>query len=492
MDSIDAGSPKMPENILRKPASFQDVFVRKPGADQQTTHYCAGCGHGVVHKLIAEAISDLGLQDRVIMVAPVGCSVFLYYYFDVAAVSVPHGRAPAALTGISRAHPDAISISYQGDGDLAAIGTSEIIHAANRGEQMAVFFVNNAVYGMTGGQMAPTTLVDMKTATSPLGRSVENDGYPIRVCEMISTLEAPVYIERVAVDSPKATMQARRAIRKALRIQADHKGFALVEILSPCPTNWRVDPAKTGEWIREKMYPVFPLGVFKDTADKAPSHIRKRRELSAEELYSLMETEDSEETTIPDAARQSRPRVRYKLAGFGGQGVLLLGVLVAQAGMAEGYHVSWLPSYGPEMRGGTANSSVVLSSERIGSPVVNAVDALIALNGPSLERFLPSVQSGGVVVYNSSVISQAPQVPDGVRMFGVPALELADKIGEPRAVNTVMLGAYNALEDVFREENVVKAMQLSFPKKALADVNCKAYMVGVDFVRQHVLAHATK
>jgi 2-oxoisovalerate ferredoxin oxidoreductase beta subunit len=475
------------KNTLEKPASFQNVFTRKPGSDQANTHYCAGCGHGVVHKLIAEALSDMGLEDRAIFIAPVGCSVFLYYYFNCCAVSVPHGRAPAALTGISRAHSDAICISYQGDGDLAAIGTAEIIHAANRGEQMAVFFVNNAIYGMTGGQMAPTTLVDMKTTTSPNGRTVENDGQPIRVCEMLATLDAPVYIERVSVDSPQATMRARAAIRKALQIQDDHKGFALVEILSPCPTNWRMDSVKSNAWIREKMYPVFPLGVYRDRVDTAQPFTREHRDVTKQELYKIMDVEEESQSDSISPEHALQPLVRYKLAGFGGQGVLLLGAIIAQAGMAQGYRVTWLPSYGPEMRGGTANSSVILSSTPIGSPVVNDLDVLIALNEPSLERFLPDLQPGGVAIYDSTVIPNPPAVRDGIRLVGIPALQLAEKAGDVRATNVVLLGAYNAIAHVFDTANLNKALQEAFPKAKVLELNQRAVAAGAEFVNSSLV-----
>ena len=315
----------MTKNILEKPAAFQEAFTRRPGNDHANTHYCAGCGHGVVHKLIAEALSEMGLQDRAIFIAPVGCSVFLYYYFNCCAVSVPHGRAPAALTGIStrtpRCHLHQCIRAMETWRPLARQRSS---HAANRGEQMAVFFVNNAIYGMTGGQMAPTTLIDMKTATSPTGRSAENDGQPIRVCEMLATLDAPVYIERVSVDTPQATMRARAAIRKALQIQDDRKGFALVEILSPCPTNWRMDPVAANTWLREKMYPVFPLGVYRDHSAEARPFTRPHREINREELYRIMDVDETE-VGVTTPARPLQSLVRYKLAGYGGQGVLLLG-----------------------------------------------------------------------------------------------------------------------------------------------------------------------
>ncbi|HUA14053.1 MAG TPA: thiamine pyrophosphate-dependent enzyme, partial [Verrucomicrobiae bacterium] len=207
--------------------SKSDVFYAEYGrkADlKHQTHYCPGCGHGVAHKLIAEALEDLKVQDHTILVSPVGCSVFAYYYFDVGNVQVAHGRAPAAATGLKRACPDKMVIAYQGDGDLAAIGTAEIIHAANRGEKITVFFVNNAIYGMTGGQMAPTTLVGQRSTTSPWGRRPINEGFPLHMCEMLASLEAPVYIERVALSDNKNIMKARRAVRKALELQRDGAG----------------------------------------------------------------------------------------------------------------------------------------------------------------------------------------------------------------------------------------------------------------------------
>ena len=217
------------ECIHSKSPVFYGEYGRKADLQQQT-HYCPGCGHGVAHKLIAEAIAELGLQDKTIFVSPVGCSVFAYYYFDTGNVQVAHGRAPAGATGVKRACPDKIVISYQGDGDLAAIGTAEIIHAANRGEKITVFFVNNAIYGMTGGQMAPTTLVGQKSTTSPWGRRPANEGFPLHMAELISTLEAPVYVERVALSDNKNIMKARRAVKKALEIQRDGLGFSFVEI----------------------------------------------------------------------------------------------------------------------------------------------------------------------------------------------------------------------------------------------------------------------
>src|SRR5271165_5147054 len=256
--------------IESKSPVFYDKYERKAELQHQT-HYCPGCGHGVVHKLIAEAIADMGVQDRTILVSPVGCSVFAYYYFDMGNVQAAHGRASAVATALKRANPQSLVISYQGDGDLAAIGTAEIIHAANRGEKITVFFVNNGIYGMTGGQMAPTTLVGQFSTTSPWGRRPANEGFPIHMAELLASLEAPVYIERVALSDNKNIMKARRAIRKALEVQRDGAGFSFVEILSPCPTIWGKDPTEARRWILETMTPQFPLNVFRDRRPEIPA-----------------------------------------------------------------------------------------------------------------------------------------------------------------------------------------------------------------------------
>ncbi len=351
------------ETVHSRSPLFYDLYERKSELKHQT-HYCPGCGHGVAHKLIAEALQELGLQDKTIFVSPVGCSVFAYYYFDVGNVQVAHGRAPASATGIKRSCPDKIVISYQGDGDLAAIGTAEIVHAANRGEKITVFFVNNGIYGMTGGQMAPTTLVGQKSTTSPWGRRPSNEGFPLHMAELLATLEAPAYIERVALSDNKNIMKARRAIRKALEIQRDGAGFSFVEILSPCPTIWGKDPVEARRWVLEKMTPTFPLNVFRDRRPEMPAGNEPPQRPVADvlEITPKAETRDK-----PKHAHHFKD-VKIKIAGFGGQGVLLLGQLLIEMGMREALEVSWLPSYGPEMRSGSAHCHVCLSKERIGSP----------------------------------------------------------------------------------------------------------------------------
>ena len=227
------------------------------------THYCPGCGHGIAHRMICEAIDELGIQGDAISMSPVGCAAMMYDYINIDFIEAAHGRAPATATGIKRVLPDKVVFTYQGDGDLASIGMAEIIHAANRGEKICVFFINNAIYGMTGGQMAPTTLIGQKATTCPQGRDAELTGYPIRMCELLTSLETPAYIERVALAKPYIA-KAKKAIKKAFQNQIDRKGFSFVEILSTCPTNWGLSPLDAFDWQMKNMIPYYPLGVFKD------------------------------------------------------------------------------------------------------------------------------------------------------------------------------------------------------------------------------------
>jgi 2-oxoglutarate ferredoxin oxidoreductase subunit beta len=239
--------------VFKKPDSLRDVPHR----------YCPGCGHGIAHRLVAEVIDELNIREETIGIAPVGCAVFAHEYFNIDMAEVAHGRPPAVATGIKRANPTKIVFTYQGDGDLAAIGMAETIHAAARGERITIIFINNAVYGMTGGQMAPTTLLDQKTATTPYGRSHKDTGYPIKVCELLATLDGVAYLARVALDTPAHILKAKTAIKKAFQVQLDDLGFGLVEILSSCPSIWRLTPKESLKWIQDKMIPVFKLGEFK-------------------------------------------------------------------------------------------------------------------------------------------------------------------------------------------------------------------------------------
>ncbi|MCL1829988.1 MAG: thiamine pyrophosphate-dependent enzyme [Oscillospiraceae bacterium] len=249
------------EVVYKKPHALTDVQM----------HYCPGCTHGIIHRLVAETIDELDIEGRTVGVAPVGCAVFAYNYFNCDMIQAPHGRAPAVATGLKRARPDNIVFTYQGDGDLAAIGTAETIHAATRSENITVIFVNNAIYGMTGGQMAPTTIVDQVTQTTPYGRNPKLAGYPVAVSEMLSTLEGTTYAVRVAVNNPAGIIATKRAIKKAFTNQLEGKGFSIVEILFSCPTHWGMSPKEALDWIEQDIYPTFPLGVYKDRTE-GPSH----------------------------------------------------------------------------------------------------------------------------------------------------------------------------------------------------------------------------
>ena len=245
------------------------VFSKSPSLTDAKMHYCPGCTHGIIHRLVAEVFDELGIRGRAVGVAPVGCSVMAYDYFNCDMLQAPHGRAPALATGVKRSVPDSVVFTYQGDGDLAAIGTAETVHAAARGEKITIIFVNNTTYGMTGGQMAPTTMPGQVTATSPYGRDVNTAGYPIRVVEMLSTLDGVAYAERVSVDCVKNINAAKRGIKKAFQAQLDNKGFSIIEVLSTCPTNWGLTPVESMEWLRENMIPYYPLGVYKDKTGEA-------------------------------------------------------------------------------------------------------------------------------------------------------------------------------------------------------------------------------
>ncbi len=240
------------------------VFTRPASLEPVQNSYCPGCPHGIVNRLVCEVMDQLGIEGRTVGIAPVGCSVTSYDFFGCDMIEAAHGRAPAVATAVKRVHPDSVVFSYQGDGDLASIGMAETVHAATRGEKITVIFINNAIYGMTGGQMAPTSLPNQVTQTSPYGRDVTTAGYPIRVCELLSTLDGVAYAERVTVDSPRNIMKAKKAIKKAFEYQMEGVGYTIVEVVSTCPTNWGMTPQKAFAWMRENMLPYYPLGVYKD------------------------------------------------------------------------------------------------------------------------------------------------------------------------------------------------------------------------------------
>lgn len=464
---------------------FYDTYERKADLRHQT-HYCPGCGHGIVHKLIAEAIDELGIKDKTIFVSPVGCSVFAYYYFDVGNVQAAHGRASAVATAVKRACPEKVVLSYQGDGDLAAIGTAEIIHAANRGEKIAVFFVNNGIYGMTGGQMAPTTLVGQKSTTTPWGRHPAGEGFPLHMSELLSTLEAPAYIERVALCDNKNIMRARRAVRHALELQRDNAGFSFVEILSPCPTIWGKDPVEARAWVSDGMIPAFPLALFRDRKPEMPAVPEPPQRPVAEVLEftnGANSASESKQSFAP--THHSFSHIGIKIAGFGGQGVLLLGQLLTEMGMRERLEVSWLPSYGPEMRSGSAHCHVCLSKERVGSPLVSAPDVLVAMNEISLHKFAREVAPGGLILYNGS------NLPEGfddseVHVVCVPAGEIADVVGSPKAANIVMLGALLEATECLNSATAMQVLEAKVKKIQLLEIDRKALAAGRDYIDHQV------
>ncbi|MGB6130706.1 MAG: 2-oxoacid:acceptor oxidoreductase family protein [Acidobacteriaceae bacterium] len=465
-----------------KPAAFFQTYERKEDLRHQT-HYCPGCGHGIVHKLLAQAIDDLGIQDRTILISPVGCSVFAYYYFDVGNVQAAHGRAPAVATAVKRARPNSIVVSYQGDGDLSAIGSAEILHAANRGENLTVIFVNNAIYSMTGGQMAPTTLIGQKSTTSPQGRT-SREGYPLHMSELLATLQAPVLIERVGLGDNKQIAQAARAVRRAVENQVRGLGFSLVEILSPCPTIWNLPPVEAQRWVRDVMEKTFPLGVFCDrTKDAQPLPEPE----PAPPLASIPRILGiaAEDAPHPLSSEPSVPAIdlQVRVAGFGGQGVLLLGEVLAEAGLDAGLEVSWLPSYGPEMRSGTSNCHVRIAREPIDSPLVTHPDVLVAMNEPSLHKFAASVRPGGWILYNADAVP--PEcAPKGVHVLALPFTHIADALGDPRAANMVMLGALLEIARDLPESCVHAALGRLVKSPRWLELDARALDRGRDLLRE--------
>ena len=408
-------------------------------------HYCPGCNHGIIHRLVAEVIDEMKLDGKVIGVAPVGCSVFAYDYFNCDMYEAAHGRAPAVATGIKRSvGKDTLVFTYQGDGDLASIGTAEIVHAAHRGEKITTIFVNNAIYGMTGGQMAPTTLIGQKATTCPAGRSEEWSGLPIKMCEMLAAVPSSYYIERVAVNNTANIAKAKKAIAKAFRLQMEGKGFTMIEVLSTCPTNWGLSPVEAMNWLEQNMIPYYPLAFTK-------------------------------------TRRRSNMEKTFIFAGFGGQGMLLIGKFVAMACMLDGKHVSWLPSYGPEMRGGTANCSVIVSDEPVASPLVDKADVIVAMNRPSLDKFEEHVKPGGVLVINSSIIDRKA-VRDDITVVYCDANGIAESIGNPKGANVAILGATLAKAPVTSVESMMEAIRIELGEKKarFLEGNKKALLAGME------------
>ncbi|MDR3670317.1 MAG: 2-oxoacid:acceptor oxidoreductase family protein [Holophaga sp.] len=466
---------------------FYDKFTRHnegQGLKGNTTHYCPGCGHGLAHKFLAEAIEELGIQDNTILIAPVGCSVFTYYYFDVGNTQAAHGRSPAVALGHKFSNPEATVISYQGDGDLASIGLAETVTAAQLGAPITIIFINNAIYGMTGGQMAPTTLMGQQTATSPDGRSLIN-GLPMRMAELIAGLDGPIYVERVALFDAKNRKLAKKAIKKAVQNQVENRGYSFVEVLSECPTHLKLSPEETSKWVKECMVPIFPLGVKKDLHPE-PWFIRNEPTFDpARLLKAVGATSEAHAHTGGGFPSHIAPSdVSLKLAGSGGDGAQTAAMLIAKAAINEGFDATHIPSYGPESRGGTSYADVHLAKDEVLNPASPNPDILIAFNAPSLVKFGPTVKKGGTILYDSSIIKEAPTGLDpSVKLVGAPFTEVAVDLGKAVVKNIVALGALQAATGIFSKETLMSAVrQMLKDKCALIPLNEQAFDWGVKAV----------
>ena len=469
---------------------FYERFDRHAGGEGlkgQSTHYCPGCGHGLVHKYLAAAIEELGIQERTVAISPVGCAVFLYYYLDVGNTQAAHGRAPAVAIGHKLAHPESIVVSYQGDGDLASIGIAEILQAAQLGIPITVLFVNNAIYGMTGGQMAPTTLAGQRTSTTPLGRS-RTMGAPLRVAELLAGLDGPVYVERVALYDNKQRVKAQKAIRKGLQIQVESRGFAFIEILAECPLHLDKTPHDAERWVRDEMTKVFPLGVKKDvTGSREPWPESARPIFGGTAVAAAVGASDRPAAGFCGGVPRlpGRGEIALKLAGAGGDGAQTAALILARAAINEGFDATHIPSYGPESRGGTSYADVRLAENEVLSPAVPAPDLLLAFNGPSLAKFGPAVVDGGLVLYDSATIPDVPELA-GRRIVAVPITRIANELGRLAVKNVVALGTLAAVTHLFPEETFLTALRDAFRgKPALLPLNEQAFEAGLRAVGDH-------
>jgi 2-oxoisovalerate ferredoxin oxidoreductase beta subunit len=464
-------------------STFYERFERHDrgeGLKGRCTHYCAGCGHGLAHRYLSDAIEKLGIQDRTVAVSPVGCGVFLYYYMDVGNTAAAHGRASAVAVGQKLANPDAVVLAYQGDGDLGAIGLLEGLFAAQLGIPIAVVFVNNAVYGMTGGQLAPTSLMGQKTTTTPAGRDVLA-GAPLKLAEMIAALDGPVYVERVALFDAKQRRRAAKAIEKALALQRDNAGYAFVEVLAECPTHLKLTPAEAERWVQEKMLPVFPLGVKKDLPPSGWAKAFRTPTFDPDRILAAIgavgEKPPRFATGLPAAFGDD---AGVKVAGAGGDGAQTAAMLLAKTAVNEGFDATHIPSYGPESRGGTSFADVRIAAKEVLSPDVAAPDVLVAFNAPSVARFAPAVRKGGYVVYDRSVVRDAPVLDPSVHAVAVPATEIARELGQPLAKNIVALGALVGATGLLPAESLLAALRQALAgKRGQVSVNEEAFRRGL-------------
>ena len=368
--------------------------------EDKVSGFCPGCMHSTVVKLIGEALEEMNLVDKAVMVTGIGCCGLHMDYIAYDTITAPHGRACAVATGMKRSNPDTLYFTYQGDGDFASIGLAESVSAANRGENITVIFINNGIYGMTGGQMAPTTLVGMKASTAPKGRIPEEHGYPMHMCEILDKLTAPAYLERTSCNTPQNVIKTKNAIKKAFQNQIDGKGFSMVEIVTSCPTNWGLSPVDS---------------LTCDSTDK---------------------------------------------------------------------NVTFFPSYGAEQRGGTANCFVVISDEMVGAPLGDVMDDLIVMNGPSLQKFLPTLKQGGTLFINSSIVPEEDIDRTDVKVVKAPVTEMALEMGNAKVLNVIMLGVYVGYTEVVSPEVVWGTIEHKLAKKAkLLPLNKEAFEKGLEIGR---------
>ena len=461
---------------------FYETFDRHAhgkGLKGHSTHYCPGCGHGVVHRDIAEVICELGIQDRTILISPVGCAVFAHYYFNVGNSQAAHGRAPAVALGHKLANPDAVVLSYQGDGDLASIGLAETISIAQMGLPLTVIFINNAIYGMTGGQLAPTSLMGQKTATSPDGRN-RSMGQPLKMAEMIAQLDGPVYVERVALYDARQRVKARKAIKKAMQLQMEGRGYAFVEVLAECPTHLKLSPVDAEKWVKENMEPIYPLGVKKDLtvepwfAPKPPSFV-------PESVLGYCGADPlSGERPVPLWPEHLTKRdLSFKFAGSGGDGAQTAALLLTRAAISEGYDATHIPSYGPESRGGTSYADVHIAAAEVLNPAAPDPDVLVAFNAPSLTKFAPDVREGGLIIYDSTVILSPGALPANCRVLGLPLTQIATELGRPMVKNVVALGALQTAVNLLSGERLLDTLRhVLKDKPAMLPLNETAFAAG--------------
>jgi 2-oxoisovalerate ferredoxin oxidoreductase beta subunit len=423
-----------------------------------------------------------------VAISPVGCSVFLYYYLDVGNTQAAHGRAPAVALGHKLANPNSVVVSYQGDGDLASIGLAEIMHAAQLGVPISVIFVNNAIYAMTGGQMAPTTIPGQLSTTTPYGRGAMH-GQPLKVSEIIAKLDGSVYVERTALFDQKSRRRTKKAIQKILQLQIEGRGFGFVEVLSECPTHLKLTPVEAEAWVRDTMVPIFPLGILKDEEREPWFHLERPEFKPAKMLGLLPITRESPPRFSRGFPKHLDPvDVSLKLAGAGGDGAQTAALLITKAAITEGLDATHIPSYGPESRGGTSFADVHIAETEVLSPGSPQPHILVAFNSPSLRKFGPSVRENGIVVYDSSMIAEVPVLRPGVQVYPVPCAEIAKRLGKTLVKNMVALGALQEASQLLPKESLLTAIRQALQDKpTMISMNEEAFSQGAESVRESAI-----